>query len=372
MVIEGLVVWILTAGGLGIGSPEAHPMSRSSSRVDLEEGLVRWSLRVQCISVLEVLPGLDLDGDGELARAEADAGAEAIAVYLGAHYGVRDVEELAGEWSGELVRIGAPLEPDRVDRGEWIEAVWEVKTDGEVQGIGVRMELFEATSPDHIDVFELRRGGRLAYTGLFGAALPGVWIPDAGGEGVAFLDWVGWGIVHILTGYDHLAFLLALLVCVGGFRHTAVVVTAFTVAHSLTLGLAAMEVVSLPGRFVELVIALSISFVAFGGFAEKPRKGLWLEAMLFGLVHGLGFAGFLGDALIGEERRFGALLGFNLGVELGQLLFLAPLAMVLVILRRRGVDSGEWWVPERPRKVVSGCVVIAGLVWFVQRAGWLG
>ncbi len=371
--IEALAGLVLAAGALTLGPSEGHPMSRSSSRVDLEDGIVRWTLRVQAESVREVLPLLDTNADGELSRGEADAGAEEIATYLGEHFGVRGTEPLdAPEWAGELIYMGAPRRADLAGESEWIEAVWEVRVAGEVEALGVRMELFEVTSPDHVDVFELRRRGRLAYTGLFSAVAPGAWIPYVGGDGVGFASWVGWGIGHILTGYDHLAFLLALLMCVRGARQMAWVVTAFTVAHSVTLALAALEVVSLSDRFVELVIALSISFVALGGYAKEPRRGLWLEAAVFGLVHGLGFAGFLGEALMGEERRLGALLGFNVGVELGQLLFLAPLALCLAWWGRGREVRGGWWVPAVPRKVVSTCVLLAGLFWFLQRAGWVG
>ena len=348
-------------------------MSRSSSRVDIEDGLVRWTLRVQAESIREVLPQLDLDEDGELTSAEADLGLDKIAEYLGTHYGVRGAEPAdAAEWVGELVRIGAPVDAPLLVAAEWVEAVWERPVSDEVGGVGVRMELFEVTSPDHIDVFELRSRGRVAYTALFTAAHPGAWIPDTEVAGMGWIAWVGLGISHIITGHDHLAFLLALLMCVRGARHVVGVVTAFTLAPSITLALAAMEVVNLSDRFVELVIALSISFVAVGGFAKEPRKGLWVEALLFGLVHGLGFAGFLGDALMGEERRLGALLGFNVGVEVGQLLFLSPLALTLAWWSRRRAVHDGWWVPAIPRKIVSAVVGVAGLVWFVERAGWLG
>ena len=183
--------------------------------------------------------------------------------------------------------------------------------------------------------------------------------------------WVRMGFAHILSGFDHLAFLAALLVCARGPKQVAVVITAFTLSHSLTLGLAALDIFQLSSRFVELVIALSISYVALGGFAREPRRGLWLEAMVFGLVHGLGFAGFLGEALVMEERRLGALVGFNVGVELGQLVFVLPVAFLLVLIRRRTNAQSEWLVPALARRFVAGSVALAGVFWFVERAGWI-
>ena len=228
-------------------------MSRSSSRVEIEGELVRWSLRVQSESVREVLPLLDLNGDGFLDRVESNEGAEEIAAYLSMHYAVRGSEAPTKEWSGELVRIGAP-EFAILDEFEWIEAVWEHRMPEPVEELAIRMELFELTSPDHIDVFELWWDGELSYTALFSASQPGAWIPDVGVGVTTTFEWFELGISHILTGYDHLAFLLALLLCVRGWKQAAIVVTSFTIAHSITLGMAALGHVQLSDRFVELVI----------------------------------------------------------------------------------------------------------------------
>jgi len=347
-------------------------MSRSSSRVEFEGGVVRWTLRVQHASLVEVLPGLDVDGDATLSRQEAAAGAEAIASYLAEHYTLRGSEDLSAvAWEGELVRVGAPLELEGMAAEELLEAAWECALEEEPAGVLVGMRLFEQTSPDHHDFFECHREGRLSYSAPFSAARPGAWVSFATEAEMSFLQWVQMGARHILTGYDHLAFLLALLVCVRGLKQTAWVVTAFTAAHSITLALSALELVTIPARFVELVIALSISFVALGGFAREPRRGLWLESLLFGLVHGLGFASFLGDALLMESRRAPALVGFNLGVELGQLLFLLPIALLLHLRKRRAPCEGGWWVPAVPRKITAGVVAAAGAFWFLERSGWL-
>ena len=161
------------------------------------------------------------------------------------------------------------------------------------------------------------------------------------------------GVDHILTGYDHLLFLLALLVVAPTLRALAWTITAFTAAHSITLALAALEVVTLPGRFVEIAIALSIAYVAAENLLRLEKRSLWLEALVFGLLHGLGFAGFLGEALRGEDDLVVPLIGFNLGVELGQLLFVVPLALLLrgltLALRSRSEEEGPppRLVPER-------------------------
>ena len=346
-------------------------MSRSSSRVDVEEGTLRWTLRVQSESIHEVLPALDLDGDGALQRSESDGGRSEIIEYLSARYQVRLTEDDEEPLLGECVYAGAPRGAGLEGSDDWVEVVWEGDLENEIAGLGIAMKLFTVTSPNHVDVFELRRGGRLSYTALFSAHRPGAWILFSEDDVMSLMEWVAMGFSHILSGFDHLAFLAALLVCVRGPKQIALVITAFTLSHSLTLGLAALDVFRLPGRFVELVIALSVTYVALGGFAKEPRRGLWLEAMIFGLVHGLGFASFLGETLVMEERKIGALLGFNIGVELGQLVFVLPVAGMLVIARRRSGDQSLWLVPRLARRVIGGLVACAGVFWFVERAGWI-
>jgi hydrogenase/urease accessory protein HupE len=137
------------------------------------------------------------------------------------------------------------------------------------------------------------------------------------------------GIEHILTGFDHLCFVLALVMIVGFNRRLIWTVTAFTLAHSITLALAILGVIHVPGPPVEATIALSIVFVASEVVQQqRGREGLasrkpWLVAFTFGLLHGLGFAGALAQIGLPANSIPLALLFFNVGVELGQLLFIA-------------------------------------------------
>lgn len=174
------------------------------------------------------------------------------------------------------------------------------------------------------------------------------------------------GVEHILTGYDHLLFLGALLLICRRFRDAAGIITCFTVAHSVTLGLAALDVVSLPGHFVEPAIAASIVYVAIENLvAGKRRKFTWryIVTFTFGLIHGLGFAGALKEE--GLSRLTGdivlPLVGFNLGVESGQLAIAAVFLPMLLYLRRFP-KVVRWAVPA-----CSVCVGLMGAIWFVQR-----
>lgn len=170
------------------------------------------------------------------------------------------------------------------------------------------------------------------------------------------------GIEHIATGYDHLLFVLALVLCGGGLISLLKIITAFTVAHSLTLGAAALDLLTLPSTLVEAVIALSIAYVAFENLVPKyalPRR--WLISFLFGLVHGFGFSSVLKEIGLPKGSELMALLNFNLGVEAGQVV-----AVLLVVPLLAWLKATRW---ERLAvRTVSFAVLLVGLALFAERA----
>lgn len=178
------------------------------------------------------------------------------------------------------------------------------------------------------------------------------------------------GIEHILTGFDHLCFVLALVLIVRGTSRLIWTVTAFTVAHSITLALATLGVIRLPGPPVEATIALSIVFIASEIVQkQRGREGLaakqpWLVAFAFGLLHGLGFAGALAEIGLPTNAIPLALLFFNVGVEIGQLLFiivvLAATRLLLLAVAQR--------IDLRPATIVPA-YLIGGIAsfWVIER-----
>ncbi len=169
------------------------------------------------------------------------------------------------------------------------------------------------------------------------------------------------GIEHIATGYDHLLFVLALVLCGGGLLQLLKIVTAFTLAHSVTLGVAAFDLVTLPSALVEAVIALSIAYVAFENL--YPRIAIsrrWTVSFAFGLVHGFGFSSVLKEIGLPKGSELLALLNFNLGVEAGQIVAVAVVVPLLVWVRRQtwGTRAVRW---------TSAAVLATGLVLFVER-----
>ncbi len=160
------------------------------------------------------------------------------------------------------------------------------------------------------------------------------------GPGEIAWDYLVLGVEHILGGIDHLLFVLALLLLVRNFRRLVLTVTAFTVAHSITLVAASLGWIHVPGPPVEAIIALSIVFVAAEVIHEQQgRRSLtaeapWIVAFSFGLLHGLGFAGALEEVGLPETAIPVALLMFNVGVEVGQLIFVSLVAGLGLILNR--------------------------------------
>jgi len=156
------------------------------------------------------------------------------------------------------------------------------------------------------------------------------------------------GVEHILFGSDHLLFVLALVLIVRGVGLLVKTITAFTIAHSLTLALATLGVVHVPSTPVEAVIALSIVFVAAEivrsrrGEHGLTERAPWLVAGTFGLLHGFGFAGALAQVGLPQNDIPLALLFFNLGVEAGQLAFVAAVLCVIALVRRVRLPAPEW------------------------------
>jgi hydrogenase/urease accessory protein HupE len=169
------------------------------------------------------------------------------------------------------------------------------------------------------------------------------------------------GVEHILTGYDHLLFLLGLLLVGGPLRSLIGAITAFTVAHSITLALAALDVWAPSPRFVEPCIALSIAYVGVENWFVHDAKGRWRITFPFGLVHGFGFASALRDVALPRSQIPTALFGFNLGVELGQLAVVAVLLPIVLAAQKKFA-----W--ERvAMRVCTVAIALAGVVWFFAR-----
>jgi hypothetical protein len=169
------------------------------------------------------------------------------------------------------------------------------------------------------------------------------------------------GIEHIVTGYDHLLFLLVLILCGGNLIQLLKIITAFTLAHSITLAAAALNIITLPSVLVEAVIALSIAYVAFENL--YPRYAIskrWTISFVFGLMHGFGFSSVLREIGLPQDNLIWSLLNFNLGVEAGQLA-----AVVLVLPALFWLRKTAW--EAKVVRLASAVVMGIGIALFIER-----
>jgi hydrogenase/urease accessory protein HupE len=180
-----------------------------------------------------------------------------------------------------------------------------------------------------------------------------------------FWGFVRLGIAHIWTGYDHMLFLFGLLIVCRTWRSIVTIISCFTIAHSITLALATLNLVNVPSRFTEPAIAASIVFVGAENLIRRGAEphGRWMLTFAFGLIHGFGFASVLKDLGVGASAGAVAmpLFTFNLGVEIGQIAVASVVLPLVWQLRKR-----EWFV-HRGVMVLSAIVAAAGAYWFLQR-----
>jgi hydrogenase/urease accessory protein HupE len=174
---------------------------------------------------------------------------------------------------------------------------------------------------------------------------------------------IGQGILHIFTGYDHVLFIVTLMLVVGSWRKLAVIVTSFTAAHSITLILATLGVVTIPARVVEPLIALSVLLVAVDALARPNASARAAVTFAFGLLHGFGLSNVLRALGLHGRELVPALLGFNAGVEVGQLLIVTPLFPLVLVLRK---DPPTY---ARARQILCASVALLAVFWIVQRIG---
>ncbi len=232
-----------------------------------------------------------------------------------------------------------------------------------VRELDVQDNIFDVLGTDHHTLAKLEAPSGIQQFAFAPDARQGRFVIGDQGAGVLTTgSFFMLGIHHILSGYDHLLFLLALLLPGGGLLSLLKIITAFTIAHSVTLSLAVLQVVTLPDRLIEAVIALSIMFVAAENlFLDPTVSRRWVVSFCFGLVHGFGFSSALRELRLPAHGLLLSLFGFNLGVEVGQALVVTACLPLLLLLRRSRWES---------RAVLGSslAILLIGLVLFVERA----
>jgi hypothetical protein len=354
----------------------AHQSSVAYSHVDVtDDGRVTWSLQ---LSARDLYEALALDRDREATDDEILAGRARLLDYLTRRLRVADAATDAS--------LACPLRPLDVElvhqTDRYARARLEARCPAPIRHLVLDYHLFFDLDAAHMGMLQVTHAGQTVARELTFAAPTFTWdLVGPAPESMHPSDFVITGIEHIFTGYDHICFLLGLLLVTGirvrrapdraeleprPARDAALMVlktvTAFTFAHSLTLIAAALGWVSLPSRVVESAIAASIVFVAVENLLRPEPRQRWPLAFGFGLVHGLGFASVL-RPMLPPSGIVPPLLCFNVGVELGQLAIVAVVLPVLVVAARRSARG------YRRVVVIGGSILVGsfGLLWLVDR-----
>jgi len=234
--------------------------------------------------------------------------------------------------------------------GAWIEHATYKNNGTSLTGQSIVIDGLSAMQTDVLLLVQLQDGTQ--HSAILRPGSPEFIIPLEASKLEVDGDYWRLGTIHILEGADHLLFVLALLLIVSGLGQLVKAVTAFTLAHSITLAMATLGVVHMPAAPTEAIIALSILFLAseivhkHNGQISLTERYPWVVAFAFGLFHGLGFAGALSDIGVPQHGVPLALLMFNVGVETGQLLFISAVVSVMALFRRLPLQApqGAWRV----------------------------
>ena len=250
-----------------------------------------------------------------------------------------------------------------------------LQRDGGLSGRTVTIDGLSATSTDVLVRVESLAG--VVQTERLSPTRTAFVVQATPGAGEVAATYLRLGVEHILFGFDHLLFVLALVILVRDWRRVAITVTAFTLAHSITLAAATLGIVNIPGPPVEASIALSIVLVAVeiliarNGKPSLTARLPWLVAFSFGLLHGFGFAGALAEVGLPQHAIPVALLFFNVGVELGQLAFVAGVLSLIWLLHQAALQIADVTLvgraSDRINVTVAYSIGIIAAYWLVER-----
>ncbi|WP_019914273.1 HupE/UreJ family protein [Paenibacillus sp. HW567] len=360
----------------------AHALSASFTTVTFDKNKTDLLFSLDVISILESMD-VDTNRNGILEKEEVEANRHKLE-----------------EWIDDSVVLEMN---ERQQAGELVDLTLEKKENKEIltwhftypaftsgQTISIQDGLYsQATSSPYVNLVTARNGSQLSETVLQGKSRTWTLLltedqqeqqltgagdsgnqasaPSNGQETATTMssgsDWFSFfklGMNHILTGYDHLLFLFALLLRKQKLKQYISIITAFTLAHSITLTLAVLGWITLPSRIVESVIALSICYVALENIFRREIRFRWVITFLFGLIHGIGFSDILREMNLPKTHLAIDLISFNVGIEFIQLCIVLLLLPLLVFMQKRSffkpvVTYGSW------------LITVMGAVWLVQR-----
>ena len=364
--------WLLTlALVLHALAAQAHKPSDSylTLRPEGERVEGQWDIALRD---LDYAIGLDTDDNGEITWGELRSRHDAVAAYALSHLKLRADDAVC------VMQVVDHLVDQHSD-GAYAVLRFHARCPAGVSSLAVSYDLFFDLDPQHKGLLRLDLpAAGTTVTAIFSPEQPTQHFALSGaGKLQQFLDYLKNGVWHIWIGFDHILFLLSLLLPAvayftrrgwqplddfkPAFWDVLRIVTAFTVAHSITLSLAALGVVQLPSRLVESAIALSVVLAAANNVFPMVLGRRWAVAFFFGLIHGFGFASVLADLGLPRDALVLALVGFNVGVEGGQLAIVSAFLPLAYALRRTAF--------YRRVVLLGGSLAIIGVasIWLVER-----
>lgn len=378
---------LLLLTSLLICSPvSAHSYSVAYTKIDISSSQTSVQFAIDDLSIIECLEGIDLNGDYKLDANELAEGQAKIAKWIDQNLEVQ-INGQKESLLGAQLSLNDEL-PFKNDFKFWDDKGYDVHSIPDVKIVTAKITLEKIppgesiTIADHFhdsipaqygNFLNILNEGHLEETTVL---FQNTWSytyntpaqPSSSNHTAtpehAKVDWLRFlklGSNHILTGLDHLLFLLTLILLKMKIRDYAKIITSFTIAHSLTLALTVLGIIHLPSKFVETMIAVSIMYVALENlFFSKNAKYRWTLTFFFGLIHGMGFADLLMEMHLPPSQIAVSLLSFNLGIEITQLALVALAFPILWYWHK------SRWYPST-FKILNMFAVVTALVWIIQR-----
>lgn len=329
----------------------AHEFSASYSRLQVEGPVLRVQFTLNVVDLHQLQPPPDTNADGEISDQELIASRENITKAIEGNFRVE----------GPEAPSSTEIEGYERDGPSVLRLNLLYKFGHDLSNLRVTSTMANITQSDHYHMLQIA-ADESTYQYVLDLNHPFIDLDLVGPTlGESFRSFVVLGMEHIVTGYDHLAFLVGLLVTTSTLLALIKVVSSFTVAHSITLALATLGIVTLPPRLIESLIALSIAYIAIENFMGRTLVHRWKITFLFGLVHGFGFSNILREMELTRRLMAVSLFSFNIGVEIGQLLFVCIVFPLIYYV------AGSRW-KEQFLAATSLAIMALGFYWFVQRA----
>jgi len=343
----------------------AHQMNTSYTTITVTANKIEVTFTFD-LTDLERKFALDTNGDGAVDREEINRGMPGMYGYLSNHFAMA-----LGYTPVPLEPQAGGFTPDEFGN-VFINFIFASPLHEVPAEIGFSLDIFEKFGARHNNLAKIVFGDNVQQA-IFTIDQPRARFVIGGEMSLLaqLREFTKLGIEHIFLGYDHILFLLGLIIIGGSLKNLVKIVTSFTIAHSLTLILAALQIITLPSRMIESGIALSIAYVAAENFlilsdstpaARTSALGhRWILTFCFGLVHGFGFANVLRDLGLPAQGLVGSLLAFNLGVEIGQIVIVGLFFPLMIWITRTKLQ----------RQIIyafSSVILLFGLSWFVERA----